>query len=39
MIMTVFMCLESLCDDNIMRLLTIGLDLGSAEIFRSECKL
>ena len=33
--MTAFMCLESLCDDNFMRLSTIGLDLVSAEIFRS----
>ena len=39
MIMTAFMCLESLCDDNFMRLFTIGLYLASAEIFRSECKL
>ena len=37
MIMTALMCLESLCDDNFMRLSTIGLDLVSAEIFRSEC--
>ena len=33
------MCWESLCDDNFMRLPTIGLDLASAEIFRGECKL
>ena len=37
MIMTALMCSESLCDDNFMRLSTIGLDLVSAEIFRSEC--
>ena len=36
MIMTaLLMCGESLCDDNFMRRPTIGLDLQSAEIFRS----